>query len=329
MYPDADVDLAVGEFAEHHADLLRAFERHEPRRLVGFTPRYRGTDLVVEIAGWGARAVSGGLHVLGAGREEVAIGVGGERAQRQAVARTGGAFPGGETQLGVQVVEFLGDRPPGLFGEAVERQPDHGLRTARRGVQHLLDGGDGGRPILGLDDRVEQFMAPVERGEQSVGDLAAGRGDVVVGHEEQPSSVEGGACSPIRADTGMKMMSRRERCWKRVSCTLLAAVLTACWRRGRSAPRPRVRPRRRARSSRSSPINNPETRSGTWCGAARRPPPTRTASSCVTSATTTPGARPTWSGRRPLTGLPGSWSAFPIRPPWRPRSGPRWRRVSR
>src|SRR6185312_16725145 len=78
MDPDPHVHLAVVEFAEHHSDLLPGVDGHEPRRLFGLDAGQRRTDLVVDVAGGSAGSVAGGVHLLGASDEDVAILVGGE-----------------------------------------------------------------------------------------------------------------------------------------------------------------------------------------------------------------------------------------------------------
>src|SRR6185312_6033605 len=85
--PDADVNLAVEKLAEHHADLLPGIDDHEPGRLLELHPAQGGADLVVEVAGRSTRSVTGGVHLLGAGGEDVAILGGGERAKLEALAR--------------------------------------------------------------------------------------------------------------------------------------------------------------------------------------------------------------------------------------------------
>src|SRR5690625_7707752 len=47
--PDADVDLAAGELAEHHPDLLGALDRDEPGGLLVALAGQRRADLVIEV----------------------------------------------------------------------------------------------------------------------------------------------------------------------------------------------------------------------------------------------------------------------------------------
>ena len=60
---------------------------------------------------------------------------------------------------------------------------DHRFCSARRGYAEARRNSlDRGGPVVGLHNRIKHLMTAVERGEQGIGDLAAGGGSVVISH---------------------------------------------------------------------------------------------------------------------------------------------------
>ena len=82
-------------------------------------------------------------------------------------------LPRGETQLVVEVFEFVANSASRNLGQPVEGQPKHRLATGGRRAEHGCDRLDGRVVVLGLHDDVEELMPPFERADQRVGDLSA------------------------------------------------------------------------------------------------------------------------------------------------------------
>src|SRR5690625_7528571 len=73
--PDADVDRAAGELAEHHPDLLGALDRDEPGDLLVALAGPRRADLVIAAVRGGPRDVARGAGVGVAPGDQVQAGV--------------------------------------------------------------------------------------------------------------------------------------------------------------------------------------------------------------------------------------------------------------
>src|SRR5690349_18703472 len=87
--PDPHVHLVAVQLAEYHADLLVAFDRDEPGRLLGIETLLCRTDFVLDIGRGRTRTVAFGADLLGTRGEDIAVRLAGERAQHQAFARAG------------------------------------------------------------------------------------------------------------------------------------------------------------------------------------------------------------------------------------------------
>ena len=71
---------------------------------------------------------------------------------------------------------------------------------------------DRGGPVVGLHNRIKHLMTAVERGEQGIGDLAAGGGSVVISHhvslEQRGAPPRGSCCSYCSPDEVVFLTTR-------------------------------------------------------------------------------------------------------------------------
>ena len=181
--PDPDVDLAVGEFTEHHPDFGRTDLGHQPGSLLGRETRQCAPDFVAEVAGRDLCAVPREADVLGAGREDVAVLLRGERPQHQSPGPPAGRLRRGENRrLTAQVLQFSGDAAARHLGEPIERQPQHSFGRQSGGVEQICDGVDRGVVVLRGDHCVEDLVATVQRAHQGIGDGSALSAGLAPGH---------------------------------------------------------------------------------------------------------------------------------------------------
>ena len=150
-------------------------------------------DLVIEIACGSAGPVACRADVLGAGGEDVAVGVRRERTKLQVLARALLPLPDHEAQLVVEIVEFVADPASRHLGQPIERESKDRLARDVRRPEHGRDRLDRRVVILGLDDDVEEFVAPFERAHKRVGDLSAVGFLRVVGHGVKRNHAHAGA----------------------------------------------------------------------------------------------------------------------------------------
>src|SRR6185312_12638527 len=154
----------------------------------------------VEAASGRTGTVTLRADVTGADFEDVPVGFAGEDPQHQAVTRTRRPIAEGEAELVVQILEFLGDPAPRVPGELRERYAHDGFATQPRGAKQRRDRLDRGASVIGLDDHVEYLVPTVERLLQGIGDVAAGGGPIVVGHDDErrthrPGPSDSSTCS--------------------------------------------------------------------------------------------------------------------------------------